>query len=171
MTDLSVGVGSGSRAQLSSGSTRTAATTLSMWLAQNGWNGHRMMILCRTAVHSRCPMSIVCSHCIMKHSDRFSTSMLHWKCLNFVERLYPLAGTTPSVKPKRSRCAISKKPIEGIYQWMKTAKWLSAWRQQFAHQCTVFKTCFKSYWTETIIENRHDSRANARSLPILSVCV
>ena len=54
---------------------------------------------------------------------------------------------------------IKTRHLERIYRRTKTAESLSAWRQQFSRQRLVFQSRFKSYWTDTIKENIHDTRA------------
>ena len=54
---------------------------------------------------------------------------------------------------------IKTRHLERIYRRTKTAESLSAWCQQFSRQRLVFQSRFKSNWTDTIKENRHDTRA------------
>ena len=57
-----------------------------------------------------------------------------------------------SVKAKTRR-------LERIYRRTRTQVSLAIWRQQLALQRTVLERCFTSYWTDTINDNKHDSRA------------
>jgi hypothetical protein len=77
-------------------------------------------------------------------------------------KVFKLRALSSSARLYNADCRSEKlktRRLERIHRRTKTAESLSAWRQQFAHQRTVFESRFKSYWTETITENRHDSRA------------
>ena len=77
-------------------------------------------------------------------------------------KVVKLRAASSSARWYNADCRLEKvktRRLERIYRRTKTAESLSAWRQQFAHQRTMFKSCFKSYWTKNITENRHDSRA------------
>ena len=49
--------------------------------------------------------------------------------------------------------------LERIYRRTRTNLSLVSWRQQLALQRIVLQRCFTSYWTATINDNKHDSRA------------
>ena len=86
-------------------------------------------------------------------------SLLHKHAPYKIVRLRPVES---SARWYSAECRAEKtktRRLEKTYRRLRTPESLVAWREQFVHLRCVLDQRFTSYWTQTINENKHDSRA------------